>query len=72
MIILFMFHFLVIVIKLRKIIVRHNQLLNTIIKITMAIKFICVNLTMNLLIVFKILMVLILEKQHFVIQFLFM
>ncbi len=72
MIILFMFHFLVIVIKFWKIMIRDNQLLNTIIKIIMAIKLICVNLTMNLLIVFKILMVLILEKQHFVIQFLFM
>ena len=72
MIILFMFHFLIIVIKFRKIMIRDNQLLSTIIKIIMAIKLICVNLTTNLLIVFKILMVLILEKQHFVIQFLFM
>ncbi len=72
MMILFMFHFLLIIMKLVKIMIRHNQLLNTIIKIIMVIKFICVYLTMNLLIVFKILMVLILEKQHFVIQFLFM
>ena len=46
MMILFMFHFLLIITKLLKIMIQHNQLLNIIIKIIMAMKLIYVNLTM--------------------------